>query len=129
MTSAHPPSALSTCTLQTTATMADEAHNPAPIFKKRAKTTFKRKHSSSGGEDNDTEPSSSQHISVAEILRQRRQGKIKRSAIEASAQGQDDSSRAVVPIVGAKEESDIERMKNRFVAQTGQVVDLYDKQM
>jgi hypothetical protein len=109
--------------------MADDVPNPAPVFKKRAKTAFKRKHSSSGAEDNESEVSSSQHISVAEILRQRRQGKVKRSAIEAGSQAQDDGARMVVPTGAAKEESDMDRMKNRFVAQTGEVVGLYDKQM
>jgi hypothetical protein len=99
--------------------MADEDAAAVPVFKKRVKSAFKRKHESS-----EDEAESHPHLSVAEILRQRRQGKVRRSAI-AIPQERDESF--VAPVAG-KQETEMDKM-NRFVPQTGQVVDVYDKQM
>ena len=107
--------------------MEESALPSAPVFKKRAKQAVKRRHDSTSSGDETAEPQ--QHLSVAEILRQRRQGKIRRSALDTSARDSDDHGQFVVPAAGAREESDIDKMKNRFVAQTGEVVGLYDKQM
>lgn len=105
--------------------MADEVGATVPVFKKRGKATLKRKQHSSSDEEAET---SLPHLSVAEILRQRKLGKVKRSTIEASAASQNDASTSVAAVQG-NEDNDIDKMKNRFVAQTGQVVGLYDKQM
>lgn len=121
----HPRSP--TLAVGTVLKMEDESALTAPVFKKRAKSSFKRKHDSSSADD-ETE-TSSQHLSVSEILRQRRQGKIRRSAMEASTHEQDDHSRAVAAVASNKEKSDVDKMRNRFVVQTGQVAGLYDKQM
>jgi hypothetical protein len=107
--------------------MADSSTTDAPVFKKRPKSTFKRKHDSSSGDEDSG--STSPHLSVAEILRQRRQGKVRRSAIEAFVSEQYDEQSTVALNASSKEESDIDKMKNRFVVETGQVVGLYDKQM
>jgi hypothetical protein len=107
--------------------MAEDSPAHVPLFKKRAKAHAKRKHESSSDDDRiqDTAP----HLSVAEILRQRRQGKIKRSAFEAQTRNQDEASQLTMLAASNKDESEVDRMKNRFVAQTGQVVGMYDKQM
>jgi hypothetical protein len=102
--------------------MAEEDSATAPVFKKRAKSTFKRKHESSEAEDEAAPP----QLSVAEILRQRKQGKIRRSTRVAS-QEREVSTPAVSS--ATRQESDVGRMQNRFVPQTGQVVSVYDKQM
>lgn len=101
--------------------MADQPQTASlPIFKKRPKTTFKRKHSS---EDEEETPP---HLSVAEILKQRRQGKVRRSAITAPQERNDETSvqQEVGPVI-----SEFDRITNRFVPQTGQVVGTYDRQM
>jgi uncharacterized iron-regulated membrane protein len=100
--------------------MAEEDSATKPVFKKRTKATFKRKHQSS---EDETEPAP--QLSVAEILRQRRQGKIRRSAIAAPQQQDGPTSVATA----SQPESDVDRMKNSFVPQTGQVTGTYDKQM
>ena len=108
--------------------MADEVENAAPTFKKRSKLTTKRKRDSSGSSVEESEEPS-QHLSVAEILRQRKHGKIRRSTLTTPHHGSASDTQEAVAGVKAKDESEIDRMRNRFVAQTGQVVGLYDKQM
>jgi len=101
--------------------MADQDEGPSiPVFKKRARSTFKRKH------DSEDEEEAAPHLSVAEILKQRRQGKIRRSAIAALQERNDESTlqQAVAAPI-----SEFDRITNRFVPQTGQVVGTYDRQM
>lgn len=102
--------------------MTDEDIAAAPVFKKRVKATFKRKHESS-----DDESATSQQLSVADILRQRRQGKPRRPLVNSSTTQDDHTATAIS--TSERQETDLDKMKNRFVAQTGQVVSTYDKQM
>jgi hypothetical protein len=105
--------------------MADEEPKSAPTFKKRAKATFKRKHDSS---DDDESDQLAANVSVAELLRQRKQNKARRN-VTISSQVPNDDARDVAVVAGNTAESDVDKMKNRFVVQTGEVVGLYDKQM
>lgn len=107
--------------------MSEDLPAAAPLFKKRVKAPAKRKHDESSDDEHIRD--STPHLSVAEILRQRRQGRVKRSAIEVPARNREEASQIAILAANNKDESEVDMMKNRFVAQTGQVVGMYDKQM
>ncbi|KIW05626.1 uncharacterized protein PV09_03497 [Verruconis gallopava] len=101
--------------------MSGNEREAAPIFKKRGKATFKRKHE----HDHESESETDQQISVAEILRQRKHCKVRRRASDALPAKDELQPSSIAN----KQQSDVDRMHGRFVPQTGQVVGMYDKQM